>query len=298
MSSPLKKPRIQILRGVAVSYVVLFHLSPNIFPNGYLGVDIFFIVSGYVLSPRIEAIFKHSSIRLIVSSAKNFFIQRLQRLLPALSLAIVLVSLITIFLIPIGEQQARVFEMGISSLLFFSNLTAYINHGNYFSPAQAPLLHTWSLSVEQQIYFVWPLLLLILSLVYRKLTVQRFFRVYITFLVLFASGFILLTLNIKSEEVFGIFNLGDFLYYSPTTRIIEFLYGAVISKVESRQLVQGAKAFSYVPIVLIPALPFQLLGESLAICYILIFATVPNLLLDPSEISSSGFAKIFLNAIK
>ena len=140
---------VQVLRGVAVLAVLLFHAFEKSFPNGYLGVDVFFLISGFVITPQILEIFNSHSGR--VGRLKSFYIRRLYRLLPALG-AMVGFSSILILLLGSPEDHERFARQGISTLFFGGNFGAYLFSQDYFSPNPNPLVHTWSLAVEQQFY--------------------------------------------------------------------------------------------------------------------------------------------------
>jgi peptidoglycan/LPS O-acetylase OafA/YrhL len=152
---------IQVLRGLAVLAVVLFHAKESIFPLGYLGVDVFFVISGFVVTPLILRIFTDQVSEGRFSSLKSFYKRRFYRLAPPLAVTLA-ISAISIFLLaPTGDHQ-RFVRQGIATLLLVGNVGAYKYSGDYFSPNPNPLVHTWSLSVEEQIYIFLPLVLMVL----------------------------------------------------------------------------------------------------------------------------------------
>jgi peptidoglycan/LPS O-acetylase OafA/YrhL len=151
---------LQVLRGLAVLAVVLFHANESYFSLGYLGVDAFFVISGFVVTPLILRIFTDPSNGGRLANLRYFYKRRFYRLAPALAVMLI-VSAVTIFLLgPITDQQ-KFSRQGIATLLLAGNVGAYRYSGDYFSPNPNPLVHTWSLSVEEQIYFSLPLVLMV-----------------------------------------------------------------------------------------------------------------------------------------
>ena len=143
------------LRAIAVILVILSHFKVPFFEGGYIGVDIFFVISGFVitkviLSQKLSGEF----------SLKQFYIKRIKRLAPAL-ITVVFVSLIAFFFILSPNDLIKSFESAIWISVYLSNIFLWLNYGGYFSEAanSAPFLHTWSLAIEEQFYLLWPLLL-------------------------------------------------------------------------------------------------------------------------------------------
>jgi len=216
--------KIQVLRGISVLLVLLFHLNPNKFWYGYLGVDIFFGISGYLLMPRILDIFsqEHKTSRFLV-----FFQRRLQRLLPAFY---VLLSIFipTIFLLGYPAQHENIFKLSASGLLGVGNFGAYIYSGDYFEPNINPMLHIWSLSAEEQCYFLTPIIFMIILFVRKKISLDKLPYYCCLILVCFQSITILVP---NLYESLGIFNGRVFSYYSPIPRLIEFCIGGIASSI-------------------------------------------------------------------
>ena len=148
---------IQGLRGLAVLLVVLYHAGVA-FPGGYVGVDVFFVVSGYVITRMLLREHKaHGRIDL-----KRFYLRRIRRLLPALALLLVVVSLVSILASPVGGQRIGA-RTGVAAAFFSANvyLATFSTDGYFDTSAELnPFLHTWSLAVEEQFYLVFPALLL------------------------------------------------------------------------------------------------------------------------------------------
>ena len=152
----MRSQHIQQLRGFAVLAVVLFHANPRYFPQGFLGVDLFFIISGFLIIPIIKQIYDlPTSERLKALAA--FYRRRYFRLYPALLLTIAITALVMLFFAPVGDHINFALQ-AVASLLFMGNFGAAKVAGDYFHPSPSPLIHTWSLGVEEQIYVVIPLL--------------------------------------------------------------------------------------------------------------------------------------------
>jgi peptidoglycan/LPS O-acetylase OafA/YrhL len=146
------------LRAVAVILVILFHAKINLFPGGYIGVDIFFAISGFLITSII-----YPKILAGNFSFLDFYKRRARRLLPA-SIFMTLVTLLVFAFIYPPNLFKTLADSAVASLLFSSNLYFW-QTSSYFSPnlELQPLLHTWSLSVEEQFYFLFPLSLVILG---------------------------------------------------------------------------------------------------------------------------------------
>jgi peptidoglycan/LPS O-acetylase OafA/YrhL len=158
-ATKLFRPDIQVMRGIAVLSVVLFHFRENIFSTGYLGVDVFFVISGFVVTPLLVRIFENqSSRRSILRKLLGFYRRRFYRLAPAMGATLVL-SAILIFLLGNVNDLERFSKQGLATLLLIGNFGAYEYSGEYFSPNPNPLVHMWSLSLEEQIYIGMPLIL-------------------------------------------------------------------------------------------------------------------------------------------
>jgi peptidoglycan/LPS O-acetylase OafA/YrhL len=221
---------IQVLRGLAVLAVVLFHAKESYFPLGYLGVDVFFVISGFVVTPLILRIFNEQDIergRLsnLISNLKAFYIRRFYRLAPALAVTLS-ISALAIFLLGSPLDHQRFARQGIATLLLVGNLGAYRYSGNYFSPAPNPLVHTWSLSVEEQIYIFLPLILMLFLLKRRNI------KKVATIAFLSITGISILSfLNptflqpIYSRVGLSLTSL--FSFYSPIDRIWQFALGGI-----------------------------------------------------------------------
>ena len=152
------RPDIDGLRAVAVLPVVLFHVFPRYLPGGFVGVDIFFVISGFLISSIIFEQLKAGTFSIV-----EFYARRVRRLFPALM--IVLAAVFTVgWWLQFPEEFQRTGQQIVASAGFIANIYFW-QHSNYFAPAANtyPLLHIWSLGVEEQFYVAWPLALLVLA---------------------------------------------------------------------------------------------------------------------------------------
>jgi peptidoglycan/LPS O-acetylase OafA/YrhL len=152
------RPDIEGLRGVAVSLVVAFHALSKQLPGGFIGVDIFFVISGYLITGLlVREIEKTGAL-----SLAGFYARRARRLLPASAVVFLATLLLCrVFLSPV--QQYHLGDSGSHTALYISNFWFMGRSTDYFAPATAnnPFLHTWSLAVEEQFYLVWPAIILL-----------------------------------------------------------------------------------------------------------------------------------------
>ncbi|CAL4868695.1 hypothetical protein MMA231_02984 [Asticcacaulis sp. MM231] len=200
-----KRADIQGLRGIAVLAVVLFHVSPAALPGGFAGVDIFFVISGYLITQILLRDMEAGGFRL-----RDFYQRRIRRLFPALYAVLAFTLIAGLLILPPKLLSELVYSQFFTTL-FLSNF-AFAHLADYFDSASSlkPLLHTWSLGVEEQFYLIFPLALLALHRLARRFLWP----------VLGALALLSLTLaqiTTKPEAAF----------YLPTTRAFEILIGAL-----------------------------------------------------------------------
>ena len=151
---------IQALRAVAVALVVAYHLAPGLVSGGYVGVDVFFVISGFLITSHLVR--EHERTGSI--SLRAFYVRRIRRLLPAALLVLLVLVFAYAILMPESMRQQGYREI-IASALYVENWVLAFSSVDYLGAAAAPSLaqHYWSLSVEEQFYIVWPVLLLLVG---------------------------------------------------------------------------------------------------------------------------------------
>jgi len=203
-------PQIDFLRAIAVTIVLGYHFFPSIFPGGFLGVDVFFIISGYLITSQLSG-----SLLTAERPIATFYLRRCARLLPAILFLIVVCNLLGFFILLPNEFKALNLQ-SFAALTFFSNYF-FLAQINYFDPAAQlkPLLHMWSLSVEMQFYIFWPLVMLC----HKRYSKTRLL------IGLFAGS---LLISLAASFFFLPFN-----YYSLFSRLWMFSLGALVFLVKA-----------------------------------------------------------------
>jgi len=145
------------LRTIAVFTVILNHAGFTFFSGGFIGVDVFFVISGFLITSIIYPKITENTFNI-----GWFLSRRIKRLMPVLFF-IVLVTIVVFSLVMLPQDLMVFYRSVIWVLLYAGNFFMWIHHGGYFdgNSQEAPLLHTWSLAVEEQYYFVWPLMLIV-----------------------------------------------------------------------------------------------------------------------------------------
>jgi peptidoglycan/LPS O-acetylase OafA/YrhL len=150
------RPDVEGLRGVAILLVVLYHAHLSFMHGGFVGVDVFFVISGYLITGLlVREVERSGSI-----SFKGFYARRVRRLLPALAVTLAVTVVGAVFNFA-PWNLGEVLKAGIASALWSANLYFAVNTTNYLAQDanSNPFLHMWSLAVEEQFYFVWPALI-------------------------------------------------------------------------------------------------------------------------------------------
>lgn len=155
-------PEIQALRAVAVAAVVVYHLWPAALPAGFTGVDVFFVISGFLITSHMLGEHERSG-RLDVP---RFFARRARRILPAAIVVVVVTALVSLAVLP-QLRWADLTRHGTASLLYVQNWALAGDAVDYLSEGsgESPFRHFWSLAVEEQFYIVWPVLFVLLAAV-------------------------------------------------------------------------------------------------------------------------------------
>ncbi len=204
------RPDIDGLRALAVGAVVLFHAFPLTLPGGFLGVDVFFVISGFLITGMILEGARQRRFSLL-----DFYLRRARRILPALLTMLAGVSLLAAFVL-MPDELERFADNVTASALFVPNLVFAAQTG-YFDPVTEtnPLLHLWSLGVEEQFYLLWPLVLMAFAPRLKARTL-----VFLVLGVIVASFAVHIVVSQFSATA---------SFYLPFTRFWQLLTGAVLA---------------------------------------------------------------------
>lgn len=222
-----RRPDIQGLRALAVLLVVTFHAGLPV-QGGFIGVDVFFVISGFVISSLLT--------RDLVATQRvrfrAFYARRIRRILPALALLTTVVALMSMALqSALGTQQVTG-RMGLGATFLVANAVAYREPSGYFDfgATTDPLLHTWTLSVEEQFYLVFPAVLAFGWFLGRRLLRgSRRGAIVAVFGVLVISFGLSLVLSTGILEIAGLTSPEKLAFYSSPTRAWEFATGALLA---------------------------------------------------------------------
>lgn len=208
LSHPKYRPDIDGLRAIAVISVVIYHAFPNLLRGGFIGVDIFFVISGYLISTIIFENLDKGTF-----SFSDFYSRRIKRIFPALIVVLVAIYAFGWFALLADEYKQLGKHIGAGTI-FISNFILW-NEIDYFDNAAEtkPLLHLWSLGIEEQFYILWPLLLWFAW----KQKLNLF-----TLIIFIAS--ISFYLNMRDVD-----NDPSATFFSPHTRFWELLCGSLIA---------------------------------------------------------------------
>ena len=202
------RSEIDGLRAIAVLPVIFFHAGFNFFSGGFVGVDIFFVISGYLITTIIIRELNNNTF-----SIKRFYERRARRILPAL-IFVILISTILSFVFLTQSEMASYFKSIIATLFFFSNLHFYKTVPYFRSESELePLLHTWSLSIEEQFYLIFPITLLLF---------YKFFKRYIFLMLMFSFVLSLFICQFLALKTGGTLN-----FYFTFSRAWELALGSI-----------------------------------------------------------------------
>jgi peptidoglycan/LPS O-acetylase OafA/YrhL len=213
------RPDIDGLRAIAVLSVILFHIDKTLIPGGFVGVDIFFVISGFLISLNILKDLERGRF-----SITDFYRRRVKRIAPPM-LIVVWVTLVAaqFFLLPQDAEPTA--ESGLWSLLSLANVYFWLHQDtSYFAAASSeiPLLHLWSLGVEEQFYIFWPLILMAF---YRPSRARLFFWI---------AAIVGIGSFLMGEILFS--SAPTFAYYMLPTRFGELLMGGLVAFFVMRNL--------------------------------------------------------------
>ena len=222
------RPDIDGLRAVAVVSVILFHLNSSWLPGGFLGVDIFFVISGYLIG---GILFRELSTNTF--SLKNFYLRRMRRILPAFFAVVIFVLVVGGHLMVPGSDDWNPTRRSALWSVFFSGNIFFAQNTDYFAPTVElqPLNHLWSLAVEEQFYFLYPLILLVIMFVVRsaskngtKLNTPVIWVLVLLAVFSFSRAFF--PMSYHDTELVA--------YYLPHLRFGELLIGAILAVAVSK----------------------------------------------------------------
>ena len=167
------RPEIDALRALAVISVVIFHFFPEVLPGGFLGVDIFFIISGYLITNNLIKLDNNN----FKSVLKKFYSRRVKRLFPAFFVFLLITTLLLPFIF-IKSDFEKYFSSLIAAKTFWANWFFW-QDGGYFGGENdlKPLLHIWSLSVEEQFYLIYPSFILFCLWIYKKFNLNPIYQI-------------------------------------------------------------------------------------------------------------------------
>ncbi len=213
LTHPKYRPDIDGLRAIAVLSVVIYHAFPDTLKAGFMGVDIFFVISGYLISSIIFENIDRGSF-----SFGQFYGRRIKRIFPALTL-VLLSCLVFGWFGLLGDEFKQLGKHAAAGAGFVSNFFFWQEVGYFNNAAETkPLLHLWSLAIEEQFYIFWPLLV---WLTWKRKTL---------FLVLFAA----LLMGSLAYNVYLVRLDPTATFYSPATRIWELLAGVLLAYISTQ----------------------------------------------------------------
>lgn len=252
VTAPKIRVDIQLLRATAVLSVVAFHFWPGRLVSGWAGVDVFFVISGFLITSLI--------VREIEATGKlnlvNFWMRRIRRILPA-SIVVIAATAGTVLWIGSPDLLSSIGRHVFASAFSGENILLALDQADYFRSAEAPspLQHFWSLAVEEQFYIVWPLVVLIVVAATRKFTrtVRLLTTVIVTIVV--ASAALAIVLNLANEPS---------AYFNSLARAWELGLGAFVAILGAR----GASRWSPGVATAINRIAWVLLIATFAIPYL------------------------------
>jgi peptidoglycan/LPS O-acetylase OafA/YrhL len=272
------KPHIDGLRAIAVIPVVLFHAGFDLFKGGFVGVDIFFVISGYLITSLIISQLQNNKFSLV-----EFYIRRARRILPILFfITLITIPFAIILMLP---EDLKVYSSSVFSVItFVSNFFFWKNTG-YFGPSSEtqPLLHIWSLGVEEQFYLFFPLFLIF---------IWRWNKSYLNRLII-----IILFISLLLAQIGGNFKIqnlsfaypffylpfdffwqaGSANFYLPFGRVWELMFGSLTSLYLFKNKIKDENINNFYTMIGILLILFSIFNYSDKIQYPSIFTLIPVL---------------------
>jgi peptidoglycan/LPS O-acetylase OafA/YrhL len=237
------RPDVDGLRALAVVAVIAFHFAPGRLVAGFLGVDVFFVISGYLISGLVL-----TQVRAGSFSLTTFYLRRARRILPALLVMLFFVSLLALTVL-MPDELKEFAEQLVASIVFVPNLALLRDVGYFDASAYAkPLLHLWSLGVEEQFYFLWPAVLAFMA---RR---QPAARTWVAIATLAAASFVLHLFIFRESPQAS--------FYLPFTRFWELLIGALLAAAPTTATPSDARSQTFSSAM--SAVGILLIGGSMA----------------------------------
>ena len=230
------RKEIDGLRALAVIPVVLYHAGFELFSGGFLGVDVFFVISGYLITTIILEDFDNNDFSIL-----KFYQRRIRRILPVLILVIIFCSFLSFILMT--RTEIGIFSKSVISTIFFLSNLFFWKTSPYFQSESEliPLLHTWSLSIEEQFYLFFPLLLIFINKINSK---------YIFITILFGTVISFLICIYLAFKTSGVFN-----FYFTFSRVWEIgvgcLTACLIKNYRNKNYIKLNSTLSFLGILLI-----------------------------------------------
>ncbi|MFP5477899.1 MAG: acyltransferase family protein, partial [Gammaproteobacteria bacterium] len=207
LSHPAYRPDIDGLRAIAVLSVIIFHASPRWLPGGFVGVDIFFVISGFLISTIMFGSLAGGGF-----SYAEFYARRIRRIFPGLVLVLI-ATLAFGWWVLLADEFRQLGKHVLASAGFVANLVLWGEAGYFDTVVETkPLLHLWSLAVEEQFYIFWPLLL---TLAWKRQHLLRWMGVAVGLSFLLNVGLVM--------------RHPDAAFYMPFTRVWELGAGAMLA---------------------------------------------------------------------
>ena len=221
-----KRTDIQALRAVAVAAVVVYHFWPGAAPGGFVGVDIFFVISGFLITGHLLGEIKRSG----AISLRSFYARRIKRILPSAYLVASISALLALVLLPVTRLH-NVSREGLATIVYVQNILLARDSVDYLAEGtpESPFRHYWSLSVEEQFYIVLPLVLVLCLVLARRRVGSLRVLIGASLLVIFVASFVHSVVTVGKGDPAA--------YFLLSTRMWELLAGSILAFV-------GAKARS------------------------------------------------------
>ena len=223
------------MRGIAVFAVILFHAFPDEFSNGYLGVDLFFFVSGFLIFPQLLKAISQKDLISALIELKLFLIRRFSRIAPALGCSVACFTVLGYFFLPhsSGYLQKQYIQ-SVSAIFGLGNLVAMRDTSDYFN-SDSPFTHYWTLGVEVQTYLFGALLAFIIFQVKsRYISFQLRYLFVLVLIILTVLSLVIRVITFKYPQIFGLIGMesaeiapNTFDFYFSTNRFWEFSIGGL-----------------------------------------------------------------------